>query len=281
MLKNIRRDLSDLKIKYIDNSYIFIPPVLLAVIEITVLFVWGFQVALLTALPLTLLVLIALVFHLYRKVEIDLEEERTQHQALLSIHHCLSLRSPLPPMARWAAYPELGNTIIEYAKLIEPKFILEAGSGVSSLISCYCLEQFSKGGEMLSLDHDEFYGEKTNDQLKKHGLSEIGKVVHAPLTDHQLDGKTWQWYTLDKFTDTKKIDLMIIDGPPVKTQSEARYPALPLLFENLSEKAVIILDDAGRDSEMEVVKKWLAKYPELSLDYRPSKKGIAILTRGL
>ncbi|MEX0609950.1 MAG: class I SAM-dependent methyltransferase [Balneolaceae bacterium] len=278
MLHTIRRDLSNLEIKYVDNNYIFIPPILFAVVEIMIFFMWGFDTTLLVALPLILFLILSFLFHLYRKLAKDLEEERRQNQALMSLHHFLNLRYPLPSMSHWAAFPELGITIIEYCRLIKPKFILEAGSGVSSIISCYCLEE-NGGGKFLSLDHDKDYSQQTNEQIKNHKLSSIGSVVHSPLETYEIDSKLWKWYNLSGYTGENKIDLLIIDGPPEKTQTHARYPALPLLHKHLSKEAVIILDDAGRKSESEIIQKWLKLYPEFNLIYKPSKKGIAVLKR--
>ena len=56
---------------------------------------------------------------------------------------------------------------------------------------------------------------------------------------------------IDRLTTKDTIDLLIIDGPPVKTNQLARYPALPLLFSKLSKECIIILDDAARPSEQQ------------------------------
>ena len=38
-------------------------------------------------------------------------------------------------------------------------------------------------------------------------------------------------------------DLFIIDGPPAKKSKNARFPALPLMFDNMKSGTIIILDD--------------------------------------
>lgn len=281
MLQQIRRSLHDLALTYDDNSFIFIPVLLLLLIEGLLAYIWSIQLALLAGLPLALLFASALLFHTFRKTETALEEERRQNQALISVHQLLDLRAPLPSMTGWSAYPELSSIIIEYATLLQPSFILEAGSGVSSIVSGYCLEKHGGEGRILSLDHDESYGAKTSEQLSRHGLSAYTRVVHAPLKTYEIDGKKWQWYDLDAYHGNPTVDLLLVDGPPVKTQDSARYPALPLLHEHLSKRAAIILDDAGRDSESGILEQWLDQYPEFSLDFRPGRKGIAILTRNI
>ena len=73
--------------------------------------------------------------------------------------------------------------------------------------------------------------------------------------------------------------MLVVDGPPEKTQSHARYPALPLFYEYLSDEAVVILDDAGRKEESEIVEMWLKDYPEFVHEFIHTEKGISILRR--
>ena len=271
---------SDLKIKYVDNKFIFYPVVLVSIISSLCYYLFGTEITLLVTLTLSLLIILSTLFHIYRSLSSELEDERRHTQSLFSIYSLLDIRHPLPSMVRWAAFPKFCETVIEYVQLVKPKIIVEAGSGVSTIISGYSLQKFSSG-QVISLDHDQNFGNKTKNELVKHGLQDIGRVQYAPLVNHDIDGQDWIWYDLSNFDKSIKIDLLSIDGPPVKTQPLSRYPALPLLYEYLSEKAIIILDDAARDSEQKIVDMWLKKYPEFSLRYEPSKKGIAILTRNL
>lgn len=273
-------DINRLKITYADNNFIFIPVLILAGIEFALYLAFGFDIAMLVALPLILLVILAVLFHLYRSTETHLEDERRQSQALIALHHFIDLRMPLHSMAGWSAHPELAITIVEYIRLLKPEFIVEAGSGVTSVISCYCLENNNKG-YILSLDHNREYRNKTNLHLNRHRLSKWGDVAFAPLQTYTLEGESWQWYELKSLNREQKIDMLIVDGPPLETQKKSRYPALPLLYDQLSETAVIILDDAARKSESEVIDAWLEKYPGFSLEYIESQKGIAILSRNL
>ncbi|MEP1150175.1 MAG: class I SAM-dependent methyltransferase [Balneola sp.] len=272
---------SELKVKHVDNKFIFYPVILTILASILCYHFLRPEAALLVIISLSLLIVLATILHVYRSLSSELEEERRHNQSLISIYHFLDIRSPLPSMVRWAAFPKFCETIIEFSQLLKPKVIVEAGSGVSTIISGYCLEKYSSAGQVLSLDHDQQFGSKTQHELLKHGLKEYGKVQHAPLVKHSIDGQDWMWYDLSNFDKSVKIDILSIDGPPVKTQPLSRYPALPLLYNYLSEKAVILLDDAARDSEQKVIAMWLEKYPEFSLRYEPSKKGIAILTRNL
>jgi hypothetical protein len=59
----------------------------------------------------------------------------------------------------------------------------------------------------------------------------------------------------------------------------ARFPALPLLRERLSDRAVVVLDDLIRSDEQEIVSRWLTAYPELDDQRLKLEKGVAILRR--
>lgn len=206
------------------------------------------------------------------------EERQAQLQAVNSLHALLPLRAPLPAMTRWAAAPDLATTLVTEILRTRPKTIVEIGSGVSTLVDGYTLEKLGEGGKVIALDHDRAWCDRTVDNVKLHGLEDTSRVVHAPLVDHEFEGKTWKWYALDDLPAETRIDLLLVDGPPVKTQDMARYPALPLLAPYLSDDAVIVLDDADRDSERDVVDRWLREFGHrLELERLPTLRGTVIL----
>ena len=91
---------------------------------------------------------------------------------------------------------------------------------------------------------------------------------------------TWsgKWYKLDNLPNEIEADLLVIDGPPQNTAELARYPALPLLHKHLNKNSFIILDDAHRDGEIEIVKRWLIERTNLiKLDADDCEKGCVIL----
>ena len=73
--------------------------------------------------------------------------------------------------------------------------------------------------------------------------------------------------------------MLVIDGPPGFIQKNARYPALPLLFDKLSEDCVIFLDDAARHDEKEIVDLWLNEHPELEHRFFDTERGCSIFTK--
>lgn len=282
MLRNLIDDASSLKVKYKDNNYIFVPSILLLVVGFVVHYFWGFEAAIIVELPLITLFILSMIFHVYRKLEADLEEERIQSQAIQSIYRYIEPRYPLPSMSRWTAFPDLAEHIIRGCMQNKPTCVVELGSGISTLITAYALEKYGPSdAKIISLDHSEKYSKITRELLKEHELEHRAEVIYAPLQTTLVNETSYSWYSLDDLELSHKIDLLLVDGPPVKTNKMARYPAIPLLYKYFSKHCVILLDDAARKSEQDSVQHWLDEYPDLVHTYIGNKKGLSIIKRGL
>jgi predicted O-methyltransferase YrrM len=201
-----------------------------------------------------------------------------QLEALISITSLLPMRHPLPPMRGWAISPDFGILLIAEILKKKPQLVLELGSGVSTLLIAYCLENIGHG-RVVSFDHDLNYCEKSRGRIRDHKLGNIAEVVHAPLDEIQLNQGNWDWYDIAHVDPDTKIDLLVIDGPPGQIQDISRYPALPLLHEYLSDDIVILLDDAARTDEKTIVEMWTREFPEFEPEYIPAEKGAAVLRR--
>lgn len=219
-------------------------------------------------------------FHLYRLQHQEQEYQLYKYQCISAIHKVLPLKAPLPPMTSWAATPELASTVIKTIHAYKPNQIVELGSGVTTLISGYSLNEFHPSGSVISLDHDSRFAEKTREEIALHGLIDKVDLRIAPLETHTISGKKWTWYSADKLFFEKSIDLLLVDGPPFKTQKNARYPALPLLYKHLSDRAVIIIHDTDRKSESESIQQWIEEFSDLEIEQLNTEKGITLLKKG-
>jgi predicted O-methyltransferase YrrM len=210
----------------------------------------------------------------------EIYEQFKQIESLFSIFYLLRINHPLPSMGGWAISPDFGKLIVDLVLEKKPKLILEASSGVSTLIASYCLKQLGEG-TVISLEEENKYAEVSNKALIKHGLKDIATVIHAPLEEIEIEGKKWTWYALTKIKGIKPIDMLIIDGPVQygRVDKMIRYPALPLLFDSLSDDAIIILDDADRKDEKEIVELWLKQFNCFEVERIDTEKGTVILHR--
>lgn len=201
-----------------------------------------------------------------------------QLEALTSIISFLPLRMPLPPMRGWAISPDFGILLINEILKHKPRLVLELGSGVSTLLAGYCLEK-TASGKLVSYDHDLKYSKQTRTTMTDHALDHLTEIIHAPLTKLALDRGEWDWYDTARMGQDSKIDLLVIDGPPGQIQKISRYPALPVLHEQLADNAVILLDDAARTDESSIVDMWTQEFPEFEHEYRSAEKGASVLRR--
>lgn len=201
-----------------------------------------------------------------------------QLEALTSITSLLTLRRPLPPMRGWAISPDFGILLINEILKHKPRLVLELGSGVSTLLAGYCLEKTATG-KLVSYDHELNFSEQTRTTMTDHALDHITEIIHAPLTKLALNRGEWDWYDTARMGQDSKIDLLVIDGPPGQIQEISRYPALPVLHEQLADNAVILLDDAARTDERTIVDMWMQAFPEFEHEYSAAEKGASILRR--
>lgn len=179
----------------------------------------------------------------------------------------------------WAMDAALGETIAQQIALHKPRLVLECGSGTSTAFIAACLNQFCSGGRVVSLEHDPEYAERTRQLLYRAGLMERCEVIAAPLCEHQIEGKTMNWYSFDPAAlGAQRIDLLIVDGPPGHQSPFARYPAVPMLGKHLSPNVTIIMDDGNRSDERRIARKWADNLGG-SLRYINTSKGLWTIHR--
>ena len=194
-----------------------------------------------------------------------------------SLEKSLGFDKALPVTEHWSAAPDFLNIISDYCLENKPRVIVECSSGTSSLVLSQCC-QLNQSGRVYCLENGEEFVTQTSQQLAEFGLSEYCEVIHAPLQEVQLNSTSFQWYALNNLPEIE-IDMLVIDGPPGFLQKHSRYPALPMLNEILAERCAVFLDDAAREDEQELVRRWLKTYPEFRAEYIENERGCFILKR--
>ena len=193
------------------------------------------------------------------------------------LENVLGFDKALPVTEKWSAAADFLKIISDYCLENKPETIVECSSGSSSLVLSQCCK-LNNLGHVYSLENGEEFVNQTRQQLDDFSLSRYCDVIFAPLKTVELNGEKFQWYDLEKLPELE-IDLLIIDGPPGFIQKHSRYPALPLLSKLLAKGCVVFLDDAARDDEQEVVRRWLKTYAEFQAEYIENERGCYILKR--
>ena len=251
---------------------------------------WLGQSGLMLEVILSSVLILTAIFETYRRLGIEanriketfsqradlLETYIQRTEPLLSLFFTIKPQLPLPDPAGYAAAPDLLKKLMEIVIRERPALIVETGSGVSTVILAYCLRQIGSG-KVISLEHDAKYAVKSQELIKFHSLEDIATVIHAPLVDYDINGKKWLWYDTSQLKIEKPIDLLVVDGPPRRTQNLARYPALPILYKHFGDKVIIIGDDGNRIDEKRMVEIWRNEFQEFSYEFLKLEKGAFLL----
>jgi predicted O-methyltransferase YrrM len=181
----------------------------------------------------------------------------------------------------WSADPILLATLYSEIRSSRPEYILDLGSGMTTLISAYALRD-NGGGKVVAWEHMEEYATSITKKLADRGLGDFSKVEHKPLELQVIDGQTYNWFGGGLNGIEKKIDILIVDSPPGSTGRMARFPAIPKLLNHLSETAVVYLDDVHREEEKEILNRWLSlmRTAKEELDEIHNDKRFAVIRLG-
>ncbi len=245
----------------------------------------------LVAISTCLVVFILLEIHrrnvkFLKKTYENLHNDYKQIEALMFSIPLLEIKHPLPPMGDWAISSDMANILISVILEVKPKFTLDCGSGISTVIIAYCLKRL-KHGTVLSVEQDERYFDSTRHNIKLHNLEEIASVICAPLKEIYIKDKSWMWYDTAFLRDIESINLLVVDGPIIpgpygktqKMKEMARYPGLPVLLEKLSDNCIIVVDDAKREDERKVIETWVKEFSIFECEWYNTEKGTVILRR--
>lgn len=126
--------------------------------------------------------------------------------------------------------------------------ILECGSGLSTLLVGLVAQHH--GRDVWSLEHHPEWAERVRGALRSFGVRSV-QLLQAPLRDYG----GFSWYDVPDEAIPDDFSLVLCDGPPGKTPG-GRYGFLPVMRSRLAEDCTIILDDAEREEEQSVARRW-------------------------
>lgn len=225
---------------YFDNSY-------LSVVMITMLFIfyhYRFDIQL------------HKIEEKQKKVE---EVSFNQLSILISLYNKLGIKKEMPLSRKWALSPDILSAITNEVLSSKPDTIVEASSGISTLVVGYALKKNGKG-KLYSLEDNLKYYELNKQQVQIHGLEDYVEVIYTPIVEHVKGDEKFQWYDTGKLPDINSIEILVVDGPPNDSRVQARYPAVPALYEKLSDNVTIFVDDGVRVEIKEAISLWQKKY---------------------
>lgn len=199
-------------------------------------------------------------------------------EAFIQLQRLVPLDGPMPRPGTWAASEDLLLWLAGDVLERRPSVIVDLGSGQSSVWMAAALRAGGVPGKVVAIDHDAGYAAATADLGRRQGVSAWLDVVHAPLVEVTVDGRTMPWYDPSAFDGLTDIGLVSIDGPPGAGAEQARWPALPMLHDRLAPGARVVLDDMIRDDEQSILADYRERFPGLNVEALPFEKGAVVLT---
>jgi len=145
------------------------------------------------------------------------------------------------------------------------KHIIEFGSGISTVMIGRLIKLNKLASTLVSIEHNQAWVEVLNSLLAREDLHHCVKVAWVPLATSDLVLDANKWYDteiLEENLSSAVFDMVIVDGPPAWEigKGRARYPTLLYIYDKLSERCSIYLDDADRAGEREVLALWHQKF---------------------
>lgn len=212
-----------------------------------------------------------------RRFDFDRGEVLLRAVTRLSHSRAPSALSPLWTDARygwgnekWAAEEPYLAEVVRLAEASQGP-MLECGSGLTTLLMGAVAAR--RGIELHTLEHNAAWHARVVDALRS--VSASTTVVHlAPLRDRG----DWEWYDAPLDSMPNDFTLVVCDGPPASTRG-GRSGLLHAIDGKLARSCTIILDDANRPAERELVQRW-SQEPGTVAEINTTSRGYARLTIG-
>ncbi len=182
-------------------------------------------------------------------------------------------------LGTWALGPRSIDELVDTVRQLRPAAVLEFGSGCSTVALAWAMRDVPGAGtepRIVSLEQDPTQAERTRGLLDRAGLADEVAVLHAPLARQLVEGRETECYEIpaavERTLGGRRVDLVVIDGPA--GPPGIRFATLPLARPFVRMGARFVLDDALRDGELEVARRWAA-LPWATVD------GIRLIEKGL
>jgi len=149
--------------------------------------------------------------------------------------------------------------------------VLECGSGATTiLLGSLCAR---RQVEVWSLEHSPEWKEQVSQALERNGIAGV-HLSSSPLVEYG----EFAWYDPALAQMPAEFSLVVCDGPPGTTKG-GRYGLLPIMGSRLQLGSIILLDDAGRPGEVELIKQWESEVGFETEIIESRDRGFAVMRR--
>ncbi|MCK6418087.1 MAG: class I SAM-dependent methyltransferase [Alphaproteobacteria bacterium] len=164
--------------------------------------------------------------------------------------------------------PQSLLAIKEIISVLRPRVVLELGSGISTVVCADHMRQLyerdSQGFCYVTVDQSAEYISETRALVDRAGLSDFVKCLHSPVVPYIFGASGFSCYQFneemlfDAFNGLRP-EMVIIDGPVgggANGVPFARLLTAPAVRRFCVPKACVLMDDALRDTEIEIIRHW-------------------------
>jgi predicted O-methyltransferase YrrM len=196
---------------------------------------------------------------------------RRRDDATISVRELLA--DARVPRSDWSISERLATELAAYLERVQPRRILEVGSGFSTaVLAAYAIRH---DAEVVTLEHAYEYHELTRKGLATLALDAPVDLRLAPLREQKFAGHgPYRWYSTKLEDD---FDFVFVDGPPKVMGRQGVFFAVE---KHLRPGWRMWLDDGLRKHERRCIRLWRERFPghfsETRLDI--DGKGVFILS---
>jgi hypothetical protein len=152
----------------------------------------------------------------------------------------------------WALDAETINYLWDRIIKEHPKYILEFGSGISTLVLAKYVSTYQTDCIIISIEQSEVIRDNVLKRLNNENLS---SNVNILVSDLSIEGKlSIDINTINKILGNGKLDWVLIDGP--FGPDGCRVWTLTDIIDFCKLGTTWFLDDSFRDKELEILSKW-------------------------
>lgn len=203
--------------------------------------------------------------------------------------YCLQLVSnllqnrPYIPFTSMSLRPYVLAFLLNEIIINNRRQIIEFGAGISTIMMARLAAMYKFSTPVVSVEENKEWAGLVSSIIDAEGLSGYVHLVHAPVEQRMLVGKVNHWYVSgilsDAIKDYRQFDLVMIDGPTAFNEqiAHSRYFALPFLQSHLTGDHAVLLDDANRDGEKNIIRMW---EQEFGMKFRTYAETLAVHYKG-
>ena len=177
----------------------------------------------------------------------------------MSILQPLLTNLPYLPFNGGALRPICMAYILNEIIINQRKEILEFGSGLSTIMIARLIKKNGLNAQLISIEHNKKWSKTLQDYLANENLLQFVKIITVSLKEIETSLGNIKWYDYEMIAPEiidKKFDFIIVDGPPANEKKimYSRFPSFFKFEHNLADDFCLILDDANRKGEQELIK---------------------------